>query len=78
MISALHGGWEFQCFMILTMVSSGKHCRLSMRSSKMGFPLGDENKMEELSLGFSNHSGGILDGCMLALDGFGVSSHAPY
>jgi hypothetical protein len=45
---------------------------------QMGFPLHDENKLEELSLGFSNHSGGILDGCVFALDGFGVSTRAPY
>ncbi len=45
---------------------------------QMGFPLHDEKKLEELSLGFSNHSGGILDGCVFALDGFGVSTRAPY
>jgi hypothetical protein len=44
----------------------------------MGFLLHDETKLEELSLGFSNHSGGILDGCVLALDGLGVSTCAPY
>jgi hypothetical protein len=45
---------------------------------RMGFPADDENKLEELSQGFSFHSNGILDGCVLALDGFGVSTRAPY
>jgi hypothetical protein len=45
---------------------------------RMGFPADDENKLEELSQGFSYHSSGILDGCLLALDGFSVSTHAPY
>ena len=45
---------------------------------RMGFLADDENKLEELSQGFSHHSAGILDGCMLALDGFSVSTRAPY
>jgi hypothetical protein len=45
---------------------------------RMGFPADDESKLEELSQGFSHHSAGILDGCMLALDGFSVSTRAPY
>jgi hypothetical protein len=44
----------------------------------MGFPFNDESKLEELSCGFSNHSGGILDGCILAMYGFAVVTKAPY
>jgi hypothetical protein len=44
----------------------------------MGFPVNDEDKLEELSQGFSHHLTGILDGCVLALDGVGVGTRAPY
>ncbi len=44
----------------------------------MGFPVNGEEKLEEFSQGFSNHSAGILDGCVLALEGFCVSTRAPY
>lgn len=44
----------------------------------MGFLFGDEAGLEELLLGFSEHSGGILKGCVMAIDGFGVSTHAPF
>jgi len=44
----------------------------------MGFPLDDEAKLEELSQGFFNHSGGILDGCVMAMDGLGVLTRAPF
>jgi hypothetical protein len=38
---------------------------------EMGLPLHDIDQLEELSQGFCDHSGGILDGCILAMDGFG-------
>lgn len=44
----------------------------------MGFPVDNADKLEELSKGFCNHSGGILDGCVMALDGFGVSTRCPF
>jgi hypothetical protein len=44
----------------------------------MGFLAIDENKLEELSQGFSHHSGGILNGYVLALDEFGINTRAPY
>jgi len=44
----------------------------------MGFPIDDEEKLEELSRGFSEHSSGILDGCVLALDGLGVCTRCPF
>ncbi len=44
----------------------------------MGLFFGDASKLEELSSGFHNHSGRILYGCMLAIDVFGVSTHAPF
>jgi hypothetical protein len=44
----------------------------------MGFPFGDESRLEELADGFRVHSGGILDGCVMAIDGFGVATRAPY
>jgi hypothetical protein len=45
---------------------------------EMGLPLHDVEKLEELSQGFSDHSGGILDGCVLAMDGFAVLTRQPY
>jgi len=44
----------------------------------MGFPFGDEARLEELSEGFRVHSSGLLDGCVMAIDGFGVSTRAPF
>jgi hypothetical protein len=44
----------------------------------MGFPFGDEASLEELAEGFRVQSSGILDGCVMAIDGFGVSTRAPY
>jgi hypothetical protein len=41
---------------------------------QMGLPVDDVSKLEMLSSGFYQHSGGILDGCVLALDGFGVAT----
>jgi hypothetical protein len=37
---------------------------------EMGFPVNDLDHLGELSKGFCNHSGGILDGCVLALMAF--------
>jgi hypothetical protein len=48
------------------------------KSFSLGFPFGDEARLEELAAGFCDHSGGILDGCVMALDGFGVSTRAPF
>jgi len=45
---------------------------------EMGFPVNDLDRLEELSKGFSDHSGGILDGCVLAIDGFGVQTRCPF
>lgn len=44
----------------------------------LGLPYDDPIKLDELSTGFKNHSGGILDGCVMAIDGFGVLTRAPY
>jgi len=44
----------------------------------MGLPLHDTDKLEELSQGFSEHSGGIFDGYLLAIDGFAVPTRQPY
>jgi hypothetical protein len=38
----------------------------------LGLPINDPSKLEELSIVFFNHSGGILDGYVMAVDGFGV------
>jgi hypothetical protein len=45
---------------------------------EMGLPLHDNQKLEELSQGFFEHSGGIFDGCVLAIDGFAVITRQPY
>ena len=44
----------------------------------MVFPAHDEAKLDELSSGFYKHSGGVLDGCVLALDGFGAITRCPF
>jgi len=33
--------------------------------------------LEEMSHGFSEISSGIMEGCVLAIDGFGVKTHQP-
>jgi len=43
----------------------------------MGFPVNDNERLEQLAEGFRNHSGGVMDGCVLALDGLGVIVHCP-
>jgi len=48
------------------------------KSFPFGFPFGDEARLDELAEGFCVHSGGILDGCVLAMDGFGVATRAPF
>jgi len=45
---------------------------------EMGLPLHDIDQLEELSQGFCDHSGGILDGCILAMDGFAIITRQPY
>ena len=44
----------------------------------IGFAFDDIERLETLSKGFYDHSGGVLDGCVLALDGLGVSTRQPY
>ena len=43
------------------------------REFSIGFPFGDEGRLEELAAGFREHSDGILNGCVMAVDGFGVA-----
>ncbi len=45
---------------------------------ELGFPGNALSRLEELEKGFSEHSGGILDGCNLAIYGFGVRTCCPY
>ncbi len=44
----------------------------------IGFAFDDIECLETLLKGFYDHSSGILDGCVLALDGLGVSPRQPY
>jgi hypothetical protein len=44
----------------------------------MSFPHNDPVQLEEMQKGFFDHSGGVLDGCLMAIDGFGVKCHCPY
>ena len=48
------------------------------KAYSMGLPIGDSSKLDELSKGFFEHSGGILDGCMMAVDGLGVLTRQPF
>jgi hypothetical protein len=45
---------------------------------QMGFPVNDRDRLEQLAAGFSEHSGGLLVGCVLAIDGFGMRTHCPF
>lgn len=47
-------------------------------SFNIGFPVNDPDRLEQLAAGFSEHSGGILEGCVLAIDGLGVRTRCPY
>lgn len=44
----------------------------------MGLPFDDEEQLEALSSEFRYHSGGILDGCIMAIDGFAVLTRQPF
>ena len=44
----------------------------------MGVPLHDREALEELAEGFRINSNGILDGCIMAMDGLVVRTRCPY
>jgi len=44
----------------------------------LGLPMNDPVKLQKLSDGFYHHSSGILDGCVMAINGFGVATRQPY
>jgi hypothetical protein len=44
----------------------------------LGLPMDDPVQLQKLSDGFYHHSSGILDGCVMAIDGFGVATRQPY
>jgi hypothetical protein len=44
----------------------------------MGLPLHDTSQLDELANGFYDDSGGISDGCVIAIDGLAVHSQQPY
>lgn len=44
---------------------------------KLGFPINDNDALEELAAGFREHSGGVLDNCVLAIDGMAVKTICP-
>ena len=44
----------------------------------IGLPLHDTSRLDELAKGFYDHSGGILDGCVIAVDGLAVRTRQPY
>jgi hypothetical protein len=44
----------------------------------LGFPADDPVKLASLARGFEEHSCGIMKGCVLALDGLGVSTRQPF
>ena len=48
------------------------------KAFSMGFPINDIGRLEQLAEGFRAHSGGIMDGCVLAVDGFGVTVRCPF
>ncbi len=44
---------------------------------ELGFPCNDVYRLEDFAKGIPEHSGGILDGNVLTIDGFGVRTHCP-
>ncbi len=40
--------------------------------------MNDNERLEQLAEDLRNHSGGVMDGCILALDGLGVIAHCPF
>jgi hypothetical protein len=44
----------------------------------IGLPIHDTDKLDALSRGFYDHSGGILDGCVLSMDGLAILTRQPY
>lgn len=44
----------------------------------IGLPIDDPNRLEELSRGFYEHSDGIFDGCVIAMDGLAVRTRCPF
>jgi hypothetical protein len=38
----------------------------------MGFPVNNEERLQQSAAGFREHSGGLLDGCVMAVDGLAV------
>jgi hypothetical protein len=44
----------------------------------LGLPINDPVKLQKLSDGFYHHSSGILHGCVMAINGFGVATRQPY
>jgi hypothetical protein len=45
---------------------------------QIGLPIDDKEKLVELSQGFYDHSGGIFDGCLVAIDGLAVITRQPF
>ncbi len=45
---------------------------------QIGLPINDSVRLEQLSRGFYDHSGGILDGCVIAMDDLAVQTRAPF
>jgi hypothetical protein len=44
----------------------------------LGLPLTDKSVLKELSKGFEEHSGGVMEGCILAIDGLAVRVRSPF
>ncbi len=44
----------------------------------IGLPLEDLYRLEAISKGFYDHSGGIFDGCFLAIDGHAILTRQPF
>jgi hypothetical protein len=45
---------------------------------QMGLPINDPVCLEQISNGFYDHSGRILDGCVIAMDGLAVKTCATF
>jgi hypothetical protein len=57
---------------VCTMAYSGGN------QSSMSLPMNDPVKLQKLFDGFYHYSSGILDRCVMAINGFGVATRQPY
>ena len=72
----MHGG-----FQVVLFTAEGKlwpTIRAIDKAFALGFPVNDSKLLEQLANRFRQHSGRVMDGYLLALDGLGILVHCPF